>query len=1023
MRPASAKVPVDAVEIDISDDEDREIPEPRSKILGNAKVTQSKVSASALTVNPTDSQFNKQKLECRSFWQAGSYEIGPSSFAPVRGELEHARVHPKFLHSNATSHKWAFGAIAELLDNAVDEIPNGATFVKVDKILNVKDNSPALLFQDDGGGMDPEGIRKCMSLGYSSKKSNTTIGQYGNGFKTSTMRLGADVIVFTRSTRSGRAQSVGLLSYTFLRLTGQDDVIVPMVDFDISNNWAQPIIYGTADDWTANLKIILDWSPFSSKEELMMQFEEIGSHGTKVIVYNLWLNDEGIYELSFDDDDKDIKLRDEANRGSGTKVYKKTLELQSHISYRLRYSLRAYASILYLRKFENFKILLRGKPLEQFDIEDELLHQQVVTYKPQLAAGSKEVLVKATIGIMKGAPDLRVSGFNVYHKNRLIRFQFTMLTRFIYVLQPFWKVTRDGNSVGNGVVGVIEANFIEPAHDKQDFERSSLFIRLEARMKQMVLDYWFVFLSLSIFVLDGSVSKVVTFAFGMKTHCHFMGYQPPGVHHDRTPAEPPPKIQKLSHGNPRVAGLPASEAQKNLYSSRPSIGLTPVSLSRHHMDNVGSQNASENCEENSSAKSMIGLSIVPNPTRRPPFNFENSLTSITWMILELYCQSRRFVKRIYNYLQGTSVVFLCELNLPVDFTSSYMTMKVQQHAIHEGDFSFREAWFHLLDDYPIKYEADRLPPPLVTDLNGDGKKEVLVATHDAKIQVLEPHARRVDEGFSEARVLAEVTLLPDKVRVASGRRPVAMATGVIDRTYNQGQPLKQVLVVVTSGWSVMCFDHNLKKLWEVNLQEDFPHNAHHREVAISVSNYTIKHGDTGLVIVGGRMEIQPHIHLDPFEELTVAAKNAEEHRRSASETEPAENSAIVDLRHFAFYAFAGKTGQLRWSRKNEKIEAPSMDAAILIPQHNYKLDVHALNSRHPGEVDITDLFLSFVVLGALFTCHAKKVDLQFECREFRESVLGVMPHHWVSPAVLCFIKYITLFISNVLIGCLLTGVH
>ena len=80
--------------------------------------------------------------------------------------------------------------------------------MKVDRILNVKDNSPALLFQgtlltstvlflfystdvkfisfsskllklcaDDGGGMDPDGIRKCMSLGYSSKKSNTTIGQ------------------------------------------------------------------------------------------------------------------------------------------------------------------------------------------------------------------------------------------------------------------------------------------------------------------------------------------------------------------------------------------------------------------------------------------------------------------------------------------------------------------------------------------------------------------------------------------------------------------------------------------------------------------------------------------------------------------------------------------------------------------------------------------------------------------------------------------------------------------------------
>ncbi|MGV7343397.1 hypothetical protein PJI17_32380, partial [Mycobacterium kansasii] len=40
--------------------------------------------------------------------------------------------------------------------------------------------------------------------------------------------------------------------------------------------------------------------------------------------------------------------------------------------------------------------------------------------------------------------------------------------------------------------GFLEANFIEPAHDKQDFERTALFIRLEMRLKQMILDYWFV---------------------------------------------------------------------------------------------------------------------------------------------------------------------------------------------------------------------------------------------------------------------------------------------------------------------------------------------------------------------------------------------------------------------------------------------------------------------------------------------------------------------------------------------------
>ncbi|CAA2958032.1 MICRORCHIDIA 2-like [Olea europaea subsp. europaea] len=407
------------------------------------------------------------------------------------GDLEHARVHPKFLHSNATSHKWAFGAIAELLDNAVDEMQSGATFVKVDRIYNAKDNSPALLFQDDGGGMNPEGIRKCMSLGYSSKTSNTTIGQYGNGFKTSTMRLGADVIVFSRAMKSGRAtQSVGLLSYTFLRRTWQDDVIVPMVDFDISDHWAEPIIYSSKDDWSSNLNIMLQWSPFASKDEIMLQFENIGSHGTKIIIYNLWLNDEGIYELNFDDDDEDIRLRDEANRGNPSKTLKRVLELQSHISYRIRFSLRAYASVLYLRKFTNFQIILRGNPVQQLYIADDLKYSKAITYRPTVGLSSKEVVVETTIGFIKEAPALRVCGFNVYHKNRLIR--------------PFWKVTGDGSNKGHGVVGVLEANFIEPAHDKQDFERSSLFSKLEMRLKQMVMEYW-------------------------KGHCHLIGHQPDGM--------------------------------------------------------------------------------------------------------------------------------------------------------------------------------------------------------------------------------------------------------------------------------------------------------------------------------------------------------------------------------------------------------------------------------------------------------------------------------------------------------------
>lgn len=37
---------------------------------------------------------------------------------------------------------------------------------------------------------------------------------------------------------------------------------------------------------------------------------------------------------------QDIRLRDEANQGTVTKTFKRVLELQSHLSYRIRFSLR-----------------------------------------------------------------------------------------------------------------------------------------------------------------------------------------------------------------------------------------------------------------------------------------------------------------------------------------------------------------------------------------------------------------------------------------------------------------------------------------------------------------------------------------------------------------------------------------------------------------------------------------------------------------------------------------------------------
>ncbi|XP_020251479.1 protein MICRORCHIDIA 6-like [Asparagus officinalis] len=413
---------------------------------------------------------------CRQFWKAGDYEAGLPHGPISQNGLNRLRVHPKFLHSNATSHKWAFGAVAELLDNAIDEVGNGASFVAIDKITNLRDGNPALLIQDDGGGMDPERLRHCMSFGFSDKLSDSSIGQYGNGFKTSTMRLGADAIVFSRCMDNRNiTQSIGLLSYTFLRQTGSHDIVVPMVDYEIDplTGSLKRLLRYDEKHFCSNLLTLLKWSPYATEAELLKQFDDMGHHGTKVIVFNLWFNDGGDMELDFDTDAEDIMISG-APKVMESKNTMKMLR-QTHSATRFRYSLRVYSSFLYLHLPTNFRIILRGQVVQPHHIINDLNFIECIKYKPQVY-GIEEPSIITTIGFLEGAPSIGIHGFNVYHKNRLIL--------------PFWPVISTTNGKCRGVAGVLEVNFMKPTHNKQDFERSNLYDRLETRLKDMAVEYW-----------------------------------------------------------------------------------------------------------------------------------------------------------------------------------------------------------------------------------------------------------------------------------------------------------------------------------------------------------------------------------------------------------------------------------------------------------------------------------------------------------------------------------------------------
>lgn len=51
-----------------------------------------------------------------------------------------------------------------------------------------------------------------------------------------------------------------------------------------------------------------------------------------------------------------------------------------------------------------------------------------------------------------------------------------------------------------------------------------------------------------------------------------------------------------------------------------------------------------------------------------------------------------------------------------------------------------------------------------------------------------------------------------------GVRPVGMATGFLQAYQSMLQIRHQVIVVLMSDWTVLCYDHTLKLLWKVRVQ-------------------------------------------------------------------------------------------------------------------------------------------------------------------------------------------------------------
>uniref|UniRef100_A0AAY4D882 Morc S5 domain-containing protein n=1 Tax=Denticeps clupeoides TaxID=299321 RepID=A0AAY4D882_9TELE len=219
-------------------------------------------------------------------------------------------LNPNYLHSNSTSHTWPFSAIAELIDNAYDpDVCAKQLWIDKTQIKGVD----CLTFMDNGAGMDYDAMYKLLSFGFSDKRSlrgHAAVGMYGNGFKSGSMRLGKDVIVFSKRRNS---MSVGMLSQTYLKETKASNIIVPIVT------------YNRVGKDMASMQKILKYSLFQTEEAILSELKAINAtkakntSGTRIIIWNLRRTESGKLEFDFDTECYDIQIPADMSDGTQTK--------------------------------------------------------------------------------------------------------------------------------------------------------------------------------------------------------------------------------------------------------------------------------------------------------------------------------------------------------------------------------------------------------------------------------------------------------------------------------------------------------------------------------------------------------------------------------------------------------------------------------------------------------------------------------------------------------------------------------
>ncbi|KAK2866855.1 hypothetical protein Q8A67_024972 [Cirrhinus molitorella] len=443
--------------------------------------------------------------------------------------LNRAQLTFEYLHTNSTTHEFLFGALAELVDNSRD-----ANATRIDIYTEKRPDLRGgfmLCFLDDGTGMDPSEATHVIQFGKSSKRfpESTHIGQYGNGLKSGSMRIGKDFILFTK--KDDKLTCL-FLSRTFHEEEGLDEVIVPLPSWDIKTQ--QPLTQDT-EKYATETELIFKYSPFKNEEQLFRQFKKIeGPSGTLVVVYNLKLMDNREPELDVETDHQDIMM-------AGTPVEGVKPE---------RRSFRAYAAVLYIdprmrifiqghkvrtkrlscclynprmykytstrfktraeqevKKADHLSKLAEEKAREaeskaralELKLGDDLSKEARASLRKaqdsavalRAEATRKQAIHASKQKALKEPKELNfIFGVNIERRDQDGMFVYNC-SRLIKMYEKTGPQLEGGMACG-GVVGVVDVPYLvlEPTHNKQDFADAKEYRHLLRAMGEYLAQYW-----------------------------------------------------------------------------------------------------------------------------------------------------------------------------------------------------------------------------------------------------------------------------------------------------------------------------------------------------------------------------------------------------------------------------------------------------------------------------------------------------------------------------------------------------